>query len=259
MTMSTREGELRSITAVFEHLALMELNGKPKQRAHEETSHLSIHTLTQMAAPGLCSKLKGLSNFSQSSKTQACGVWYGTRLQLGTRCWWKLRTNDSRVTGKQSTKRARPINLPPAWLSAKWIQPRFAVELPRISHFFCLARIKSSHLFFTTRARFAERLTPLRLPARFFFLPVVVLPPLPRTPLPRAVVVLPLLPRTPPPPNTFRFELAKDAFFLKQAVQNFDRVETASFVQRGLLHFLLALAFVITMVATGKLEFRWRR
>jgi len=88
---------------------------------------------------------------------------------------------------------------------------------------------------------------------------VVVLPPLPRTPLPRAVVVLPLLPRTPPPPNTFRFELAKDAFFLKQAVQNFDRAETASFVQRGLLHFLLAFAFVFTMAATGKLELRWRR
>jgi hypothetical protein len=82
--------------------------------------------------------------------------------------------------------------------------------------------------------------------------------PLPKTTLPRAVVVLPLLPRTPPPPNAFRFELAKDAFFLKQEVQNFDRVETASFVQRGLLHFLLALAFVFTMAATGKLELKWR-
>ena len=60
-------------------------------------------------------------------------------------------------------------------------------------------------------------------------------------------------------PHPTAFELAKDAFFLKQAVQNFDRVETASFVQRGLLHFLLALAFVFTMAATGKLELRWRR
>ena len=79
-----------------------------------------------------------------------------------------------------------------------------------------------------------------------------------KTTLPRAVVVLPLLPRTPPPPNAFRFELAKIAFFLKKEVQNFDRVETESFVQRGLLHFLLALAFVFTMAATGKLELKWR-
>ena len=73
-----------------------------------------------------------------------------------------------------------------------------------------------------------------------------VLPLLPRTPLPRAVVVL--------PPNTFLFEFAHDALVLKHSVQNFARREAASFLQRGLLHLLLALAFVSIMAATGELK-----
>ena len=60
------------------------------------------------------------------------------------------------------------------------------------------------------------------------------LPPLPQIPL---ALLLPLY--------TFRFKLADDAFFLKHPVQNFARGEAASFLQRGMLHFLVALAFVL--------------
>ena len=106
---------------------------------------------------------------------------------------------------------------------------------------------------------------PPFLPACLFFGPVVmlpllfvVLPLLPRTPLPR---VLPLFPRTPLPravvvlpPNTFLFELAHDALVLKQSAQSFARREAASFLQCGLLHLLLALVFVSIMAATGELK-----
>ena len=48
----------------------------------------------------------------------------------------------------------------------------------------------------------------------------------------------------PPPPCTFRFELADDAVFLKHLVQNLAQGEAASFLQTGMLHFLIALTFV---------------
>ena len=178
-----------------------------------------------------------------------------------------------------------PRMRPPAPLKARWIFPRCFVCASRISHVFSFAKIKSNQGFFTTSNIFVERRKALLLPAFFFFCPVVVLPllpraplplalpRLPRTPLPRAVVVLPLLPRTPLPlmlpllprtplpravvvlpPNTFRFELAHDALALKHSVQNFARGEAASFLQRGLQHLLLALAFVSTMAATGELK-----
>ena len=65
-------------------------------------------------------------------------------------------------------------------------------------------------------------------------------------------MVLPLLPGTPPPPrNAFRFEFADDAFFLKQAVQNFARGEAASFRHLGLLHFFFGF---FAMAAAVKLK-----
>jgi len=109
---------------------------------------------------------------------------------------------DDLGTDKQSTKRARPMSLPPAWLSAKWIQPRLAVELPRISQSLSPATIRSSHRFFTTRANFADRFNPLRLPARFFTAPFLALPALPALPLtlpalPGLPLALPALPALP--------------------------------------------------------------
>ena len=47
------------------------------------------------------------------------------------------------------------------------------------------------------------------------------------------------------------FEFADDAFFLKQAVQNFARGEAASFLQPGLLHFFFAF---FAMAPPGKLK-----
>ena len=98
----------------------------------------------------------------------------------------------------------------------------------------------------------------LLLPPSFFFLPETVLPLLPMTPL---ALLLPLLPMTPLallfpllrktplalllPPRIFRFEFEDRAFFLKHPIQNFARGEAASFLQRGLLHLLLALVFVL--------------
>ena len=115
---------------------------------------------------------------------------------------------------KQSTKHARPTNLPPAWISAEWIWPRLLVELPRISHVLHPAKIKSSPFFSTARALFAERLTPLRWPALFFIPPFLTLP-----------------------PKTFRLEFEIFAFFWKHAAQNFARVDLASFGHRRVEHF----------------------
>merc|ERR1712078_357780 len=135
---------------------------------------------------------------------------------------------------------------PPAPLKARLTFLRCFVCASRICQVFSLERIKSSQGFFTISNIFAERRRALLLQAFFFFCPVVVLPLLPRTPLPRAVVVL--------PPNTFLFEFAHDAPVLKQSLQNFARREAASFLQCGLLHLLLALVFVSIMAATGVLK-----
>ena len=147
-----------------------------------------------------------------------------------------------------------PTMRPPAPLKARWIFPRCFVCASRISHVLSFAKIKSNQGFFTTSNIFVERRKALLLPANVFFCPVVVLPLLPWTPLP---LLLPLLPWTPlplllpPPRHAFRCELANDAFFLKQAVQNFARGEAASFLQPGLLHFLFAF---FAMAAPGKLK-----
>ena len=126
-------------------------------------------------------------------------------------------------------------------------------DLPRL---FFFARIKSNQGFFTTSTSFVERRKALLLPASIFFRPAVVLPLLskrlpwgrllpllPGTPwapllplLPGAPLLLPRLPGTPPPRNAFRCALASDAFALKQVMQNFARVEAASFVHPGVLH-----------------------
>jgi hypothetical protein len=125
----------------------------------------------------------------------------------------------------------------------------FTSLLPvRIANFPYLfpARIKSNRGFFNTSKIFAERRKALLLPASFLFFPEVVLPLLPITPL---ALLLPLLPITPLalllPPRTFRLELEDLAFFLKHPVQNFALREAASFLQCGLLHFLVAFVFVL--------------
>ena len=59
------------------------------------------------------------------------------------------------------------------------------------------------------------------------------------------------------PPYTFRFTLAEDAFVLKHSVQNLALGDAASFLQRGVLHFLIALALVLA--AFVMLEPNWLR
>ena len=180
---------------------------------------------------------------------------------------------------------------PPAPLNARWIFPRCFVCASRISQVFAFERIKSNQGFFTTSNIFVDcRREPL-LPANFFLCPIVALPRLPGTPAPPLLPLLPCtpvapllsllpwtpapprlpwtpapprlpllpgtpappqLPWTPPPPrNAFRFELAHEAFFLKQAVQNFARGEAASFRHLGLLHFFFAF---FAMAAAVKLK-----
>ena len=146
-----------------------------------------------------------------------------------------------------------PRMRPPAPLKARWIFPRCFVCASRISQVFSFAKIKSNQGFFTTSNIFVERRRALLFPANVFFCPVVVLPLLPWTPLP---LLLPRLPGTPPPPrHACLCELADDAFFLKQAVQNFARGEEASFLQPCLLHFFFAF---FAMAAPGKLKTRTR-
>ena len=98
-----------------------------------------------------------------------------------------------------------------------------------------------------------ERRRALLLPANFFFRPEVMFPLLPMTPL---ALLLPLLPMIPLalllPPRIFRVRLEDLAFFLKHPVQNFARGEAASFVQPRLLHFFVALIFVLAaLVLSG--------
>ena len=97
--------------------------------------------------------------------------------------------------------------------------------------FSCRFPVQNLHFFLTTSARFAERLRPLRLPAFFLTLPFFLLP-----------------------AHTFRFKLANFAFFLKHSVQNFARGEVAEFVQRGMLHLLTGLAFMLAPFAMRALE-----
>ena len=149
----------------------------------------------------------------------------------------------------QSPNIARPTSFPPAWLSAKWIQPRRSVGQPRISQVFSPDNILSNHFFLTTNAYFAQRLLPLRLPAdllsailpskapRFpaslFLIPRVVLPPLS---LPAFRLEAPL-PAVPPFVPAFRLEapmpavphsLPADCFFAKtHAVPKRDRGDAA--------------------------------
>ena len=73
-----------------------------------------------------------------------------------------------------------------------------------------------------------------------FFCPQRVLPVLSMTPL--ALLL---------PPNSFRLEFEDRAFFLKHPLQNLARGEAALFLQRGQLHFLIALAFVLTANVMG--------
>ena len=133
-------------------------------------------------------------------------------------------------TCRQSTKRARPTSLPPAWASAKWIQPRRVVEHARISQFFLPARIKSSHCFFTTSAYLADRFNPLRRPARILTGPFLSLPALSGMPLALVLpalsglpLVLPALPGLPPVFPTDRAPLLT-AFLPKQFEHNFERL-----------------------------------
>ena len=74
----------------------------------------------------------------------------------------------------------------------------------------------------------------------------LLFPLLPMTPL---ALLFPLLRKTPLAlllaPRIFRFEFEDRAFFLKHPIQNFARGGAASFLQRGLLHLLLALGFVL--------------
>ena len=92
--------------------------------------------------------------------------------------WWqRLFPNCDFDNSKQSTRRARPINSPQALLSAKCIHPRRDVLLERISQSFSPSSILLSHRFFTTRATFEERFTPLLAPAFFLELPFLALPP----------------------------------------------------------------------------------
>ena len=64
----------------------------------------------------------------------------------------------------------------------------------------------------------------------------------------------------PPPPYTFRFKFADDALVLKHPVQNFALGEAASFVQRGVLHFLVAFALALAAFAMiNALESNWLR
>ena len=123
---------------------------------------------------------------------------------------------------------------PPAPLKARWTLPRFLVGAFRISHVFFCARIKSNQGFFTTSTTFVEFRRALLWPASLFSHPGMKLPLLPGAPLPP---LLPRLPGTPPPPlRAFRCAFANNARFLKQLMQNFARVEAASFVHPGVLH-----------------------
>ena len=105
-------------------------------------------------------------------------------------------------------------------------QPRLDVELPRISHVFWPARIRSSHFFFTTSAFFAERLRPLRLPASFFTLPFFPFPAFSGLPLAFTFPAFPGLPLEFPAfpglPLEFPNESLPFSFALatKQGVQN---------------------------------------
>ena len=95
-------------------------------------------------------------------------------------------------------------------------------------------RIKSNQGFFTTSNTFVERRRALLLPANLFFCTVVVFP-----------------------PYTFRFKLAEDAFVLKHSVQKLALLDAASFLQRGVLHFLIALA--LGLAAFVMLDPNWLR
>ena len=76
------------------------------------------------------------------------------------------------------------------------MKPRRSVDLPRISHVFVPANIKSNHYFLIVSAMGVHLLTPDRRPASPLPAPFILFPQLPGFPLPKA---LPRLPRLPLP------------------------------------------------------------
>ena len=66
--------------------------------------------------------------------------------------------------------------------------------------------------------------------------------------------VTPLALMLPPSPNIFRLELEDRALFLKHPMQNFAQGEAALFLQRGKLHFLIALSFVLATSCAAPLH-----
>ena len=159
-----------------------------------------------------------------------------------------------RSSCRQSTSLARPRNWPDP-LSAKWINPRFFVDLLRISHVFVPANIKSNHFFLIVSAMAAHLLKPDRCPANLFWTPLFLFPELPGLPLasprlpglpfafpqlPGLPFAFPQLPGLPPSLPALLAPLVRD-LFLKHIEHSVDRLllalrpHTSKFLQLGIV------------------------
>ena len=142
-----------------------------------------------------------------------------------------------RSSCRQSTSLARPRNWPDP-LSAKWMNPRFFVDVPRISHVFVPANIKSNHFFLTVSADAAHLLKPDRCPANLFWAPLIVFPELPGLP-----PTFPRLPGLPPSLPALLAPLVRD-LFLKHIKHSLDRLllalcpHTSKFLQLGIIEMI---------------------
>ena len=142
-----------------------------------------------------------------------------------------------RSSCRQSTSLARPRNWPDP-LSAKWMNPRFFVDVPRISHVFVPANIKSNHFFLIVSANAAHLLKPDRCPANLFWTPLIVFPELPGLPL-----AFPRLPGLPPSLPALLAPLVRD-LFLKHIEHSVDRLllalrpHTSKFLQLGIIEMI---------------------
>ena len=138
---------------------------------------------------------------------------------------------------RQSTSLARPRNWPDP-LSAKWMNPRFFVDVPRISHVFVPANIKSNHFFLIVSANSAHLLKPDRCPANLFWTPLIVFPELPGLPL-----AFPRLPGLPPSLPALLAPLVRD-LLLKHIEHSVDRLllalrpHTSKFLQLGIIEMI---------------------
>ena len=152
-----------------------------------------------------------------------------------------------RSSCRQSTSLARPRNWPDP-LSAKWMNPRFFVDVPRISHVFVPANIKSNHFFLIVSAFAAHLLKPDRRPANIFWTPLIVFPELPGLPLafprlPGLPFAFPRLPGLPPSLPALLAPLVRD-LFLKHIEHSVDRLllalrpHTSKFLQLGIIEMI---------------------